>query len=168
MVSSKWFQVVSPSPFRFFAALMPPCAHTECERFTGTTENRSTLPPASAILMTAERPANPPPTTTILGAFTIALCVLDSNLADVVLRMASRCHVMGHLMRSRRLHDQPVEHARQRDRRGPDRLSFGRLCRSRFVRTVAVFGIEKRERAGDADDDHDHGQRSANIPEAAA
>jgi hypothetical protein len=31
-------------------------------------ENKSTVPPASAILMTAESPANPPPTTMILGA----------------------------------------------------------------------------------------------------
>src|ERR1700758_976849 len=68
MVSSKCFQVESPSPFRFFAALMPPCAHTECERFTGTIENRSHSPPISAILMTAASPANPPPTTMIFGA----------------------------------------------------------------------------------------------------
>jgi hypothetical protein len=67
-VSSKCFQVVSPSPFRFLAALMPPCAQTECERLTGTIENRSTEPPASAILMTAANPASPPPTTMILGA----------------------------------------------------------------------------------------------------
>src|ERR1700680_2042688 len=67
MVSSKCFQVESPSPFRFLAALIPPCAHTECERFTGTMENRSTLAPISAILMTAASPARPPPTTTILG-----------------------------------------------------------------------------------------------------
>jgi hypothetical protein len=46
---------------------MPPCAHTECDRFTGTIENKSTLPPASAILMTAANPASPPPTTMILG-----------------------------------------------------------------------------------------------------
>ncbi len=52
---------------RFLAALMPPCAQTECERLTGTIENRSTLPPASAILMTAASPARPPPTTMILG-----------------------------------------------------------------------------------------------------
>ena len=58
MVSSKCCQVVSPSPFRFLAALMPPCAQTECERFTGTMENRSTWPPISAILMAAPvRPA---------------------------------------------------------------------------------------------------------------
>src|SRR5215472_9791608 len=68
MVSSKCCQVESPSPLRFLAALMPPCAHTECERFTGTIENRSTLPPISAILMTAARPARPPPMTMILGA----------------------------------------------------------------------------------------------------
>src|SRR5208282_6374000 len=68
MVSSKCIQVESPSPFRFLAALMPPCAHTECERFTGTIENRSTSPPISAILMTAAKPARPPPTTIIFGA----------------------------------------------------------------------------------------------------
>src|SRR5579872_2374234 len=67
MVSSKCFQVESPSPFRFLAALIPPCAHTECDRFTGTIENRSTWPPISAILITAASPANPPPTTTIFG-----------------------------------------------------------------------------------------------------
>src|SRR4051794_7007683 len=67
MVSSKCCAVVSPSPLRFLAALMPPCAHTECERFTGTIEKRSTLPPASAILITAASPASPPPTTMILG-----------------------------------------------------------------------------------------------------
>src|SRR6201984_510015 len=67
-VSSKCFQVESPSPFRFLAALIPPCAQTECDRFTGTIENRSTSPPISAILMTAASPASPPPTTMILGA----------------------------------------------------------------------------------------------------
>src|SRR6185312_5907147 len=67
MVSSKCCHVLSPSPLRFLAALIPPCAHTECERFTGTIENRSTCPPASAILMVAESPARPPPTTMIFG-----------------------------------------------------------------------------------------------------
>src|ERR1700686_3342922 len=67
MVSSKCCQVESPSPFRFFAALIPPWAQTECDRFTGTMENRSTLAPISAILMTAASPARPPPTTMILG-----------------------------------------------------------------------------------------------------
>src|SRR5580658_453881 len=50
---------------------MPPCAHTECERFTGTMENRSTFAPISAILMTAESPARPPPMTMIFGAAAI-------------------------------------------------------------------------------------------------
>src|SRR5262249_6433264 len=68
MVSSRCCQVVSPSPLRFLAALIPPCAQTECERLTGTMENKSTCPPASAILITAARPARPPPTTMILGA----------------------------------------------------------------------------------------------------
>src|SRR5579864_1882636 len=72
-VSSKCCQVESPSPLRFFAALMPPWAHTECERLTGTMENRSTCPPISAILMTAERPASPPPTTMIFGLVAIKI-----------------------------------------------------------------------------------------------
>src|SRR5580692_3167699 len=73
MVSSKCFQVESPSPFRFFAALIPPWAQTECERFTGTMENRSTCPPISAILITAASPARPPPITVILGVVAILL-----------------------------------------------------------------------------------------------
>src|SRR3979490_531492 len=73
MVSSKCCHVESPSPFRFLAALMPPWAHTECERFTGTIEKRSTLAPISAILMTAESPARPPPTTIIFGAAIVPL-----------------------------------------------------------------------------------------------
>ena len=52
-------QVESPSPFRFFAALIPPCAQTECDRFTGTMENRSTLAPISAILITADKSREP-------------------------------------------------------------------------------------------------------------
>src|SRR6266496_4738699 len=77
MLSSKCCQVESPSPFKFLAALMPPCAQTECERFTGTIENRSTSPPISAILMTAARPASPPPTTMILG---VAAILYQSDL----------------------------------------------------------------------------------------
>src|SRR5277367_5977042 len=76
MVSSKCAQVESPSPLRFLAALIPPCAQTECERFTGTMENRSTCPPISAILITAARPARPPPITVILGA--VILLVFQS------------------------------------------------------------------------------------------
>src|SRR5882762_7920361 len=67
MVSSKCFQGESPSPFRFFAALMPPCAHTECDRFTGTMENRSTRTPDSATRIAAISPARPPPTMMIFG-----------------------------------------------------------------------------------------------------
>src|SRR5437764_6798726 len=80
MVSSKCFQVESPSPLRFLAALMPPCAHTECERLTGTMENRSTCPPISAILMTAESPASPPPTTMMRGAAMLS-CPLHYRMA---------------------------------------------------------------------------------------
>src|SRR5438105_82287 len=72
-VSSKCCQVESHSPFRFLAALIPPCAHTECERFTGTIENRSACPPSSAILITAERPASPPPITIIRGVAGIVI-----------------------------------------------------------------------------------------------
>src|SRR5271157_5956808 len=79
MVSSKCCQVESPSPFRFLAALMPPWAQTEWERFTGTIENRSTSPPISAILITAARPARPPPTTIIFGA----AIIYESDLQDL-------------------------------------------------------------------------------------
>src|ERR1051325_1885882 len=41
---------------------MPPCAQTECERLTGTTEKRSTEWPPSAIFIAAASPASPPPT----------------------------------------------------------------------------------------------------------
>src|ERR1700722_5750728 len=59
---------------------MPPCAQTECERLTGTIENKSTLPPISAILMTAESPASPPPTTIIFGAAAIVSLSAFCNL----------------------------------------------------------------------------------------
>src|ERR1700728_3146994 len=79
MVSSECLNTSSPSPLRFLAALIPPCAQTECERLTGTMEKRSTLPPASAILMTAASPASPPPTTMILGVAAMGyfLSVMD-------------------------------------------------------------------------------------------
>src|SRR3989442_15774548 len=51
---------------------MPPCAQTECERLTGTTEKRSTSWPASAIFIAAANPASPPPTTAILIPFAIS------------------------------------------------------------------------------------------------
>src|SRR3984957_14144797 len=83
MVSSKCFRTASPSPFKFFAALMPPCAQTECERFTGTIENRSTVPPASAILMTAASPASPPPTTMILGVAILSLSETRGQRSEI-------------------------------------------------------------------------------------
>src|SRR5262249_3608877 len=42
---------------------MPPCAHTECDRLTGTSENSRTGTLASQSLITVMRPARPPPTT---------------------------------------------------------------------------------------------------------
>src|SRR5688572_13704409 len=65
-VSSRCFAGESPSPFVLTAPLMPPCAHTECDSFTGTTEIRSTSCPASAIFIAAASPASPPPTIAIL------------------------------------------------------------------------------------------------------
>ena len=49
------------------APLIPPCAHTEWLRLTGTTEKRSTATPSSAARIVAIRPARPPPTMTILS-----------------------------------------------------------------------------------------------------
>src|SRR5918996_772627 len=76
MVSSKCNQVESPSPLVLTAPLIPPCAQTECERFTGTTENRSTARPASAMRMAAARPASPPPT---IAIFVPLLAMLDQS-----------------------------------------------------------------------------------------
>src|ERR1019366_4641271 len=70
--------------------LMPPCAHTECERFTGTIENRSTSPPISAILMTAARPARPPPTTMIFGAAMLYESDLPGGPGPAMLSVVSR------------------------------------------------------------------------------
>src|ERR1044071_9272987 len=78
-VSSKCSQVESPSPFVFTAPLMPPCAQTECERFTGTTENRSTSWPASAIFIAAARPARPPPPIAILIGVAIVYTTLQNS-----------------------------------------------------------------------------------------
>jgi hypothetical protein len=43
--------------------LIPPWAHTEWDRFTGTTENTLTEAPSSASFIVAANPAKPPPTT---------------------------------------------------------------------------------------------------------
>src|SRR5688572_24192894 len=45
-----------------FVELMPPWAHTLCERFTGTIEIRSTSTFISASFTAVESPASPPPT----------------------------------------------------------------------------------------------------------
>src|SRR3954469_11834652 len=71
--STKWISGESPSPLVFTAPLMPPCAHTECERRQGTNENTSHSCPASQILMTVMRPARPPPTTMNLGFSAVAI-----------------------------------------------------------------------------------------------
>src|SRR5271163_4901472 len=90
MVSSKCLKTSSPSPLRFLAALMPPWAQTECERLTGTMEKRSTLPPASAILMTAASPARPPPTTMILGVAAMGSS-LDERSLFIQLLKPEKC-----------------------------------------------------------------------------
>src|ERR671917_164930 len=80
-VSSKCFHGESPSPLVLTAPLMPPCAQTECERLTGTTEKRSTACPASAIFIAAANPASPPPTMAILMPLlpTVAISVKDTS-----------------------------------------------------------------------------------------
>src|ERR1700761_8137943 len=103
MVSSKCLKTSSPSPLRFLAALMPPWAQTEWERLTGTMEKRSTLPPASAILMTAASPARPPPTTMILGV--AAAIVLLRTLS--VLRNDQHCEGVDHAQKTSRVTRDP-------------------------------------------------------------
>src|SRR5579864_2697216 len=76
---------------------MPPCAHTECERLTGTIENRSHSPPISAILMTAASPANPPPTTMILGA----TMLLHPRCGGRVARVDNVAVCTGHILEPR-------------------------------------------------------------------
>src|SRR5215470_5085232 len=78
-VSLTWMTGWSPSPLVFTAPLMPPWAQTECDRFTGTMERRSTLWPASQSLMTLIKPASPPPTTVNLCS---AMGVLSLESAD--------------------------------------------------------------------------------------
>src|ERR671915_546432 len=65
-------------------ALIPPCAQTECDRFTGTIENRSTVTPSSASLMVQASPASPPPTTItrfLEGKAIVLPCSGDPQLA---------------------------------------------------------------------------------------
>src|SRR5690349_10852519 len=74
---------------------MPPWAHTECDRFTGTTDIRSTSWPASAIFIAAARPARPPPTIAIFNpAFAIGLTKTSASAhlpagSDAAARTAS-------------------------------------------------------------------------------
>src|SRR6266850_3656084 len=56
-------------------ALIPPCAQTECDRLTGTIENRSTVTPSSASLIAQASPANPPPTTITFFFDAIAILI---------------------------------------------------------------------------------------------
>src|ERR1700682_3455225 len=84
---------------------MPPCAHTECDRFTGTMENRSTSPPISAIFMTAARPARPPPTTMIFGGTAMLLRVRSAGRGSPalhVLFLSAYYYLLSHYDVSRR------------------------------------------------------------------
>src|SRR5690242_16255339 len=64
---------------------MPPCAQTECDRFTGTIENSSTGTPDSAMRIVAIRPARPPPTTMIFGSLMISRSQITAE------RMPAEC-----------------------------------------------------------------------------
>src|SRR5436305_2844472 len=72
-------------------------------------ENRSTWPPFSAILMTAESPARPPPTTIILGVIGIFSCRCSNlRLYQTLLLIGSwrgfngfNCWACDRLLRSR-------------------------------------------------------------------
>src|SRR5260370_16244663 len=88
MVSSRWTCGESPSPFVLTLALMPPCAHTEWERLTGTSEKRLTGTPSSQSLITVIRPASPPPTTMTRRAAPVSLRV--SDVVEVIARGAKQ------------------------------------------------------------------------------
>src|SRR5918998_3170962 len=124
-VSSKCSHVESPSPFVLTAPLMPPCAQTECERLTGTTEKRSTEWPDSAIFIAAASPASPPPTTAIFKSFPgVAMSVENPSQqpagadesdgrveADEEEREADGdAGVAGQALRRRADNDPPVDH----------------------------------------------------------
>src|SRR5438132_1528276 len=65
-------------------ALIPPCAQTECDRFTGTIENKSTVTPSSASLMAQAKPASPPPTTITFFFDAMAMSVFRGTGASPV------------------------------------------------------------------------------------
>src|SRR5690348_17083974 len=75
-------------------ALIPPCAQTECDRFTGTIEKRSTLTPSSASLIVQARPANPPPTTMTRFFVAVAMTGLPHFLAHLGALLMDEVRVM--------------------------------------------------------------------------
>src|ERR1035441_1523366 len=154
MVSSKCLSVVSPSPFRFFAALIPPCAQTECERLTGTIEKRSTVPPASAILITAARPARPPPTTMMRGD-AIEYRVLSFVLSQVFRRGGRD---LGHPAKS--VSDQEISRVSRRNA-----LRDGRR---RIVLCIRVLASNEGPYAGDAHEREQDAESGADIAEELA
>src|SRR6185295_13799357 len=85
-VSLTWMSGLSPSPLVFTAPLMPPCAHTEWDRFTGTMESRSTCCPASASLMAVISPARPPPTTVNRASAIVRMLLREPHLEEDVQR----------------------------------------------------------------------------------
>src|SRR5450432_4589660 len=119
---------------------MPPWAQTEWERLTGTIENRSTLPPISAILMTAESPARPPPTTMILGF--AAIFNFRTRIPKTAKTLIPRLLVTG------RPHFNRVRSAR-----------VGRFLGKAFTESVET---------GQSHDAHDHEQCQTDREKAAA
>src|SRR5690606_30650210 len=101
---------------------MPPCAHTEWDRLTGTMENRSTCPPASATLTVAIKPARPPPTTITLSLAKSLNPLAEEVVADEAGHRPDaeaghqdeghRPHVGRHALRARTDGDSPVEEKR--------------------------------------------------------
>src|SRR5688500_10223763 len=73
--------------------MMPPCAQTECERLTGTTEKRSTACPPSAIFIAAASPAKPPPTIAIRMPFCAAIVLENPFQQPAVAPHERRRHV---------------------------------------------------------------------------
>src|SRR5258707_12038651 len=100
---------------------MPPWAQTECERFTGTTENRSTECPASAIFIAAASPARPPPTTTILIPLAIGFSACGTDFSLWIVTPSHRLESVPlkiHLQNSRQQTTGPDERHRGVDAHG--------------------------------------------------
>src|SRR3954465_12491440 len=95
MVSSKCSHSENPCCRAIsLQALIPPCAQTECDRFTGTIENRSTLTPSSASLIVQASPARPPPTTITRFLLGIAMISLPHFLAHLGAFLVNEVDVM--------------------------------------------------------------------------